>query len=92
MVQLPVLSWPASRIPIASVVTKSEPCLPRSAGVSCSVWPLPPYITLRKSFLAGELEKMRSHLMLVSFFGDHGLVLSIATARKQFAYILSLVV
>ena len=34
-----------------------------------------------------ELKNMRPHLMIFSFLRDHGLVLPIATARKQLAYI-----
>lgn len=59
-------------------------------GVSCSVWAPTPYITVRKLSLDGELEKMRPHLTIFSFFRDHDLVLPIATARKQLAYIFRL--
>ena len=45
------------------------------------------FLCHRKLSLDRELKNTRPHLMIFSFLRDHGLVLPIATARKQFAYI-----
>ena len=47
----------------------------------------PDFLHHRKLSLDRELKNTRPHLMIFSFLRDHGLVLPIATARKQFAYI-----
>lgn len=64
----PPLGWATSQIPVISAVPKSYPSLPRSLGVLCSIWAPPPCVTVRKLSPSGELEKMRPHLMISSFF------------------------